>query len=100
MADLEAYRMVIEGLRDQAQACKVRINKLIILLLCSLRPCLVRAWCFCLLLRGLPAVLSQSHSVLEEAHRSLSRGPALDKLLSVELNTSVTVGVTSEFCFS
>ena len=24
MADLEAYRSVIEGLRDQAQACKVR----------------------------------------------------------------------------
>ena len=23
MADLEAYRSVIEGLRDQAQACKV-----------------------------------------------------------------------------
>lgn len=26
MSDLEAYRSVIEGLREQAQSCKVHLN--------------------------------------------------------------------------
>ena len=47
MADLEAYRMVIEGLREQAQACKVWIHRLTCLLSCHCNGAVMVWMCLC-----------------------------------------------------